>query len=68
MIIELHLLQSFPASNLNRDDLGQPKSVTFGGALRGRVSSQKPQEGRAHSSPRSASLKGRPPGAPNGCC
>lgn len=40
MIIELHLLQSFPASNLNRDDLGQPKSVTFGGALRGRVSSQ----------------------------
>ncbi|MBE2998645.1 type I-E CRISPR-associated protein Cas7/Cse4/CasC [Nocardiopsis sp. HNM0947] len=40
MIIELHLIQSFPASNLNRDDLGQPKSVTFGGALRGRVSSQ----------------------------
>ncbi|WP_017539388.1 type I-E CRISPR-associated protein Cas7/Cse4/CasC [Nocardiopsis halophila] len=40
MIIELHLLQSFPTSNLNRDDLGQPKTVTFGGALRGRVSSQ----------------------------
>ncbi|PSK89412.1 CRISPR system Cascade subunit CasC [Murinocardiopsis flavida] len=40
MIIELHLIQSFPTSNLNRDDLGQPKSVTFGGALRSRVSSQ----------------------------
>ncbi|MBB5157381.1 type I-E CRISPR-associated protein Cas7/Cse4/CasC [Saccharopolyspora phatthalungensis] len=40
MIIELHLLQSFPASNLNRDDVGQPKSVTFGGVLRGRISSQ----------------------------
>ncbi|QVQ51590.1 type I-E CRISPR-associated protein Cas7/Cse4/CasC [Spiractinospora alimapuensis] len=40
MIVELHLLQSFPASNLNRDEVGQPKSVTFGGAQRGRVSSQ----------------------------
>lgn len=40
MILELHLLQSFPTSNLNRDDVGQPKSVTFGGAVRGRVSSQ----------------------------
>ncbi|MFC9971252.1 type I-E CRISPR-associated protein Cas7/Cse4/CasC [Spirillospora sp. NPDC127200] len=40
MIIELHLLQSFPTSNLNRDDVGQPKSVTFGGVTRGRISSQ----------------------------
>lgn len=40
MIIELHLLQSFPVSNLNRDDLGQPKSATFGGVQRARVSSQ----------------------------
>ncbi|WP_422646902.1 type I-E CRISPR-associated protein Cas7/Cse4/CasC [Actinoalloteichus caeruleus] len=40
MIIELHLLQSFPVSNLNRDDVGQPKTATFGGAVRGRVSSQ----------------------------
>lgn len=40
MILELHLLQSFPTSNLNRDDVGQPKTVTFGGATRGRVSSQ----------------------------
>ncbi|MGI5506332.1 type I-E CRISPR-associated protein Cas7/Cse4/CasC [Lentzea sp. CA-135723] len=40
MIIELHLLQSFPVSNLNRDDVGQPKTATFGGHTRGRVSSQ----------------------------
>ncbi|AOS64802.1 type I-E CRISPR-associated protein Cas7/Cse4/CasC [Actinoalloteichus hymeniacidonis] len=40
MIIELHLLQSFPVSNLNRDDMGQPKTATFGGVPRGRISSQ----------------------------
>ncbi|GAA4618679.1 type I-E CRISPR-associated protein Cas7/Cse4/CasC [Saccharopolyspora hordei] len=40
MILELHLLQSFPVSNLNRDDLGQPKSATFGGVPRARISSQ----------------------------
>ncbi|KOV83197.1 CRISPR-associated protein Cse4 [Nocardia sp. NRRL S-836] len=36
----MHLLQSFPVSNLNRDDVGQPKTATFGGHTRGRVSSQ----------------------------
>lgn len=40
MIIELHLLQSFPVSNLNRDDVNQPKTATFGGHTRGRISSQ----------------------------
>ena len=40
MLIELHLLQSFPVSNLNRDDIGQPKTVRFGGYPRGRISSQ----------------------------
>lgn len=40
MIIELHLLQSFPVSNLNRDDVGAPKTATFGGHMRGRISSQ----------------------------
>ncbi|HKS45438.1 MAG TPA: type I-E CRISPR-associated protein Cas7/Cse4/CasC [Amycolatopsis sp.] len=40
MIIELHILQSFPVSNLNRDDVGQPKTATFGGYIRGRISSQ----------------------------
>ncbi|GAA1314531.1 type I-E CRISPR-associated protein Cas7/Cse4/CasC [Saccharothrix xinjiangensis] len=40
MILELHLLQSFPVSNLNRDDVGQPKTATFGGHTRARISSQ----------------------------
>lgn len=39
-IIELHMLQSFPVSCLNRDDVGAPKSAIFGGAPRARVSSQ----------------------------
>lgn len=39
-MIELHILQSFPVTCLNRDDLGAPKSATFGGCQRTRVSSQ----------------------------
>lgn len=39
-LIELHILQSFPVSCLNRDDLNQPKTAVFGGAKRARVSSQ----------------------------
>jgi CRISPR system Cascade subunit CasC len=39
-LIELHILQSFPVSCLNRDDLGAPKSAVFGGVNRARVSSQ----------------------------
>lgn len=38
--IELHALRSFPPSNLNRDDLGTPKTAVFGGARRLRISSQ----------------------------
>ena len=40
MIVELHILQSFAPSNLNRDDTGAPKDAFFGGTRRGRVSSQ----------------------------
>lgn len=39
-LIELHILQSFPVTCLNRDDLGAPKSAVFGGVDRARVSSQ----------------------------
>jgi CRISPR system Cascade subunit CasC len=39
-IIEFHILQSFPVSCLNRDDVGSPKSATVGGTTRARVSSQ----------------------------
>jgi len=38
--IELHLLQSFPFTCLNRDDVGAPKTAYFGGVQRARVSSQ----------------------------
>ncbi len=39
-LIELHILQSFPVTCLNRDDVGSPKSATFGGVNRARLSSQ----------------------------
>lgn len=38
--IQLHILTSYPAANLNRDDLGAPKSMRLGEANRLRVSSQ----------------------------
>lgn len=40
MFIELHALQTFPPSNLNRDDTGNPKDAFFGGVRRARISSQ----------------------------
>lgn len=40
MIIDIHILQSFGPSNLNRDDTGSPKDCIFGGVRRSRVSSQ----------------------------
>ena len=40
MIIELHILQNFAPSNLNRDDTNSPKECEFGGYRRARVSSQ----------------------------
>lgn len=38
--IELHILQNFAPSNLNRDDAGAPKDCEFGGYRRARISSQ----------------------------
>ena len=38
--IEFHILQSFPVTCLNRDDVGAPKSAVVGGTPRARVSSQ----------------------------
>ncbi len=38
--LELHLIQNFAPSNLNRDDTGSPKDAIFGGQRRARVSSQ----------------------------
>ncbi len=39
-LIEIHALQNFAPSNLNRDDTGAPKDAFFGGTRRARVSSQ----------------------------
>lgn len=39
-IIEIHALQNFAPSNLNRDDTGAPKDALFGCTRRARVSSQ----------------------------
>lgn len=39
-IVDVHVLQTVPPSNLNRDDTGSPKTARFGGVVRARVSSQ----------------------------
>lgn len=38
--LQLHVLTSYPPSNVNRDDLGRPKTAVMGGANRLRISSQ----------------------------
>jgi CRISPR system Cascade subunit CasC len=38
--LQLHILTTYAASNLNRDDTGRPKTLSFGGVDRLRVSSQ----------------------------
>jgi CRISPR system Cascade subunit CasC len=38
--VEYHILQAFPVSCLNRDDVGAPKTAMVGGTQRARVSSQ----------------------------
>jgi CRISPR system Cascade subunit CasC len=40
VLIEIHVLQNFAPSNLNRDDTGSPKDCEFGGYRRARISSQ----------------------------
>src|SRR5919109_5504935 len=40
MFIELHTLQNFAPSCLNRDDTNSPKDCEFGGHRRARISSQ----------------------------
>ncbi|MFJ4683744.1 type I-E CRISPR-associated protein Cas7/Cse4/CasC [Streptomyces sp. NPDC088789] len=39
-ILDIHILQNVPPSNMNRDDTGTPKSAYYGGVRRARVSSQ----------------------------
>lgn len=39
-IVDIHVIQTVPPSNLNRDDTGSPKTAVYGGRRRARVSSQ----------------------------
>lgn len=39
-IVDIHILQTVPPSNINRDDTGSPKTAKYGGVRRARVSSQ----------------------------
>ncbi len=40
MYIDIHVIQTIPPSCMNRDDTGSPKTCTYGGTNRSRVSSQ----------------------------
>ena len=38
--VDINIIQTVPASNINRDDTGSPKTCIYGGVTRARVSSQ----------------------------
>ncbi|MEV0846278.1 type I-E CRISPR-associated protein Cas7/Cse4/CasC [Streptomyces sp. NPDC049954] len=38
--VDVHIIQTVPPANMNRDDQGNPKDAVFGGVRRSRVSSQ----------------------------
>lgn len=57
--IQLHLLTSYPPANLNRDDLGRPKTAVMGGAQRLRISSQSLKRAWRTSEPFRVALDGR---------
>ena len=38
--LDIHVVQTLPPSNVNRDDTGSPKTAVYGGVNRARVSSQ----------------------------
>lgn len=40
LYVDVHVLQTIPPSNVNRDDTGSPKTALYGGVRRARVSSQ----------------------------
>ena len=40
LYIDIHVLQTLPPNNINRDESGSPKSAVYGGTVRQRVSSQ----------------------------
>lgn len=40
VFLDIHVIQTLPPSNMNRDDSGSPKTALYGGVRRARVSSQ----------------------------
>ncbi len=56
--LQLHYLTIYPLSNPNRDDLGRPKTATYGGAPRLRISSQALKRAARLSDVMQADLKG----------
>lgn len=40
LFLDIHVIQTLPPSNINRDDTGSPKTAQYGGVRRARVSSQ----------------------------
>ena len=40
LYVDIHVIQTVPAANINRDDTGSPKKAIYGGVTRARVSSQ----------------------------
>lgn len=40
IFVDIHAIQVMPPSNVNRDDIGSPKTAQYGGVRRARVSSQ----------------------------
>lgn len=40
LFLDIHIIQTVPPSNINRDDVGSPKTAQYGGVTRARVSSQ----------------------------
>lgn len=40
LFLDIHVIQTLPPSNINRDDTGSPKTALYGGVRRARVSSQ----------------------------
>lgn len=46
--LNVHILHVLPFSNPNRDDTGSPKTLVFGGEVRGRMSSQSQKRAARH--------------------
>lgn len=59
MFAQFHILTFYGPSNLNRDDLGRPKSVVLGGTERLRISSQAIKRAARTSTAFATSLAGR---------